>query len=417
MRLSLTAFNTLLAVPIVVWWFLPAFSRLRFYSVYEFLEGRFNLTLRLATSVLFLLIRGAHVSIIIYAPALMMSELAGLPAPASILAVGFLTAVYTALGGMKAVIWTDAIQTLTVFTGFAAVFAATISQLPHGLTAALTAAGRDGRLAWFDFSRHIGNADNSWAILLGGTLLSIRTLTTDQAVMQKYFATRSPRDTAKSIVFYALISAPITILLSLLGILLSFVYTARPELSATLKNPDAVLPHFAAHMLRPGLAGLVFAALLAGAMATTSSSLNALSTASVLDVYKRLFRSGKSDRHYAAASRWATLFWGAVATCGALFAGRLGDLILSFVKISSFFGGSILGIFLLGVFTKTVGSGLAISAALAGLAAVIAAALWTTISPYWYVAIGCGATLAWSWAGLNVAAPPKRTATGEPNAT
>ena len=113
-------------------------------------------------------------------------------------------------------------------------------------------------------------------------------MSTDQSLLQKFFTTRSSRETAKSLLFYGVIIIPLSTLLSLLGIILFVFYSRHPELRATLHNSDAVVPHYAAKMLPHGLAGVLVASIFAGSMSTVSASINSLATSSVVDVYRRL---------------------------------------------------------------------------------------------------------------------------------
>lgn len=397
MKLNQTIFMFLLAIPLFMWLFLPIYSKGNLYTAYQYLETRFDLRLRLLASVFFLVIRGAHVSVIIYAPALMMSELMGVPLKLSILVMGALTAFYTTLGGIKGVIWTDAIQVGTVFVGFTTVALSVLNHIPGGLLNALSTASAHGKWDLFDFSLSLDKIDNFWAILIGGTILAMQPLCTDQAILQKFFTTKSAKETSKSLYFYGAIMIPLITLMSILGVLMFVLYLHEPALRASLKNPDALIPHYAASMLPHGLAGLVVASIFAGSMSTVSASLNSLATSSVIDIYKRLLKSNQPDSHYASASRWATALWGLLATVGALYADRLGELVLSFTRIQSLMAGTILGIFLLGVLFRRVGSRGAITGTIVGLGAVIYAFVLTPVSVYWYGVIGTVVTVFAGW--------------------
>jgi Na+/proline symporter len=116
-KLSMQYFTYLLAIPLVVWIFVPVYSKGNLFTAYEFLEQRFDIRIRLIGSLIFMAIRGATVAVILYAPALMMSELMGVPLTFSVLVMGVLTTFYTTMGGIKAVIWTDAIQLVVYLVG------------------------------------------------------------------------------------------------------------------------------------------------------------------------------------------------------------------------------------------------------------------------------------------------------------
>jgi SSS family transporter len=387
----------LIAIPVVIWLFVPIYCRANLYTAYQYLETRFDLRVRLLASLFFLAIRGAHVAIIIYAPALMMTEVTGIPLRWSILAVGALTAFYTTMGGIKGVIWTDTVQVAFVLVGFTIVALSVLHHIPGGVGEVLKTGATMGKFQLVNFSFNLNKVDNSWAILLGGTTLCVQSMSTDQAILQKYFTTKSSKETIKSLVFYGATIIPFITLLSLLGVCLFVYYSKSPELRASLHNPDAVVPHYVARILPHGLAGLVIASIFGGSMSTVSASLNSLATSSVVDIYRRLVRTGLSDGHYTLMSRWATFVWGCLATVGAFYAHRLGALVMAFAKIQSLIGGIILAIFLLGILTtRTNSTGVLVGSSF-GLSVVLYVACFTGLSMFWYCVVGCISTLLAGW--------------------
>lgn len=409
LKLNQAIFTFPLAVLIVILLFLPIYSRAGLYTAYQYLESRFDVRIRLLSSILFQLMRGAHVAIIIYAPALMMSELMGIPLKFSILGMGLLTAFYTSRGGIKAVIWTDAIQVGTVFLGFTVLALSVLTHISGGLHEVWNIASAHGKLTLFDFSFNLNKVDDFWAILIGSTILNVQSMSTDQAVLQKYFTTKSKRETSKSLWFYGILIIPFTTLLSILGVLLFAFFTERPDLQASLHNPDAVVPYYAATMLPHGLVGLLVASIFAGSMSTVSASLNSLATASVVDIYQRLLRTKQSEQHYIFASRMATGLWGLLAMGAALLVSRLGPLNIAFTKIQSIMGGVVLGIFLLGILTtSTTGTGVLFGTAVGSLT-VIYVAWCTQVTLYWYCVVGCLCTAVAGWSYSRLVAPRVNT--------
>jgi Na+/proline symporter len=234
-------------------------------------------------------------------------------------------------------------------------------------------------------------------MMIGSTVLVVEAMSTDQAILQKYFTTKSKFEPSKSLVFYGFFIIVFSTLLSVLGVLLFVFYVHHPALRASLHNPDAVVPHYAAAMLPHGLAGLLVASIFAGSMSTVSASLNSLETSSVMDIYKRLIRGERSERHYIFASRAATGLWGLFATAAAFLAGRLGPLGIAFAKIESLIGGVMLGIFLLGILSKrATGTGVLWGATL-GFASVIYVAWYTSVGFYWCCVLGCLSMVIAGW--------------------
>ena len=352
LQLIWMAMGYLLTAPIVIFVFIPFYARLNLFTAYEYLERRFNLSVRLITSALFQILRGAHVAIALYAPSLVVNLVTGIPVWQCVLYMGAFTTVYTTLGGMKAVIWTDVIQFFAISLGVICVCVAAITHIPAGFGEAYHVAEQGGRLSVLNLSTNLSEVTSLWACLLGGSTIVLTTLTTDQAILQRLFTTKSTKDCTQSIILQALVNLPITLLLNGVGIAL-FVFYSYHRVSLTgLGDANAILPFFAVTQLPSGVSGLIIAAIFAASMGVMSAGINSLSTATTVDVYQRIFRPNESAEHYARAGRVGTVCWGVVCTVLALFAGKLGELALAFGKVSSFVCGPLLGIFLLGTMTK-----------------------------------------------------------------
>lgn len=219
-------------------------------------------------------------------------------------------------------------------------------------------------------------------------MIFVQSLPSNQAVVQKYLTTGSYRETVKSLLLYGVAIIVISTLLSLLGVLLFAFYETHLGQLAGLKNPDALVPFYVTTRLSRGLAGLVMASLFAGAMSTVSASLNALATSSVVDIYRRVLRTDKTDEHYTFASRAATLFSGLAATFGALFAGQLGHLVTASAKIQSELAGLLLGIFIVAVATTRVNGTTVLAGSAIGLVAILFVSAYSSISIFFFPAIG-----------------------------
>lgn len=382
-----------LAAPIVILVFIPFYSRLNLFTAYEYLERRFNLSVRLITSLLFQLLRVTHVAIAIYAPSLALTVVSGMPLWQCVLVIGLLTTIYTTFGGMKAVIWTDVIQFSIVVAGLALVFVLAFHAIDGGLAGAVSAASAAGKLKFINLSFDPRTETSIWACLLGGTLLGLSGLTTDQAILQRLFTTRSEKDCARSVMLNAIISTPLMISLMFLGVVLFAFYQAHPERLAGLHSPDGIFPLFAVRELPAGVSGLIVAAIFAASMGVMSASINSLSTATTVDFYQRLICRDARAEHYARFGRAATAVWGCIATALAMFMGRLGELALAYNRVSSIVSTPILGIFLLGILSRRATSGGALAGAAAGTFVAIALSEWTAWSFFYQLPIGVAVTL------------------------
>lgn len=397
LELFFSSATILLAAPVVMYLFLPFYSRLKLYTAYEYLERRFDLKTRLLGSMLFLLTRGSHVAIAIYAPSIILSLITGLPVAVCVLIMGVSTTVYTTLGGMKAVIWTDVMQFTVLFSGLVTVGWLSVSRVPGGLMGVLHTSAAAGRFHLFNFSTDPTQLTTIWATVIGGGFMVLSTLGTDQAYLQRYFTTRNLREGRLSILMDAIIVVPVSLLLYLVGPVLFSFYHFYPKRLQGLPVYDAILPFFVIHELGGALSGLVIASIFAASMAVMSAGINSLTTATTVDLYQRLLRPGSTDAERVRAGRFGTVAWGAVCTIGALFAGRLGPIVNAFNMINSFLGGPILGIFLLGMLTRRTNGTAAVMAGATGLTVVLAFAWATKISFFYYALIGVTVTFTCGW--------------------
>ena len=393
MELFLVVGTYLLVAPVVIYLFIPFYSRFNFFTGYEYLERRFDLKTRLVGSILFLLMRASHIAFVFYARWIGLWVVAGLRLSNCILVMGIFTTVYTTLGGMKAVIWTDVLQFTILLSGMVTICWTSLAKIPGGVLTAYTVAKQAGRLHLFNFSSNPDELTSFWAVLFGGGVMVLSTLGTDQAYLQRYFTTKSMREGRRSVLFDALIAVPVSFFLYLLGAALYVFYHFYPNRLGTLPSVDALLPYFVLHEVGGAFAGLITASIFAASMAVMSAGINSLTTVSTLDLYRRLLRPGRGESHYVLVGKFGTVAWGAAATCGALYAGRLGPVANAYNIINSFIGGPMLGIFLLGMLTRRANSTPTLIGAGTGLVVASLFAWKSQISIFYYALIGVVVTI------------------------
>jgi solute:Na+ symporter, SSS family len=392
-NIILYEFGYSVAAWLVILIFLPIYSRLSLYTAYEYLERRFDVRIRWIASALFLIIRGAHVSIAMYAPALVLALFAGIPLKTSILLMGIVATVYTTMGGIRAVIWTDVMQFSIVVTAIIAAFCLTINRISGGLARVIQVGSQYGKWHVFDFSFNYTSDTSFWALFVGGIVLALATTGTDQAVLQRYFTAKSERECARSLKAYSIIVIPFNLALVLLGVFLFVFYQQHPTLRNGLPSSDSVLAYFAVHELPHLLATLLTASIFAASMGVMSAGINSMSTCSVMDFYGRIVKKQFTEPELVKAGRFFTFGWGTLTTIGALYAGRLGALALAFAKIQGFVGGVMLGIFLLAFFFRRANAVGAVVGTVAGMAFVFYVAFRTALSFFWYGVISCLVTI------------------------
>ena len=447
-----------IAMVILCFTLVPLFYRARVFTAYEYLEQRCGPHTRSLTSLLFLFGRALSGAVVIYAPSVVLSVVFSLDETLTILLIGGFATIYTALGGMRAVMWVETWQMMIILLGILFCLGSVIVGLPDevSLGEALRLAGSTGRLETLSFDTDPRQTYTVWTGLLGGLFLMLSYFGCDQSQVQRYLTGRSLRESRLSLIFNAFAKLPVQFVILLTGALLFVFYqfekppvlfdpvtlaetrAAQPEemeamearyetafaerRTAALDFAEAdgsfsepalreryvaadlafqatraeavraasevrgepwsdtnhVFPTFVFTQLPPGIVGLILIAVLAAAMSTVESELSALSTASVVDFYRRFrtrlggrfFRGPTSDRHDLIAGRVGIVFWGTVATGAALYMGRLGSAVEAVNRVGSFFYGPILGAFVLAAVFPNRGARRAFPAVLCGVAAV-----------------------------------------------
>jgi SSS family transporter len=381
--------------------FIPLFFRGQLLTVYQVLTGRFGEKVRRAASSLFLMTRSLADGFRLFATAIVLVALTGWSDPLSILIIGAATILYTYLGGMKAVIWTDVIQ-FFIYVGGAIVAAFfLLDRIPGGWSEVSTMAAESDSFRFFDFTWDITRRYTFWSGVLGGAFLTTATHGTDQLMVQRYLCSKTSRQATAALLVSGVIVFAQFLLFLLIGVMLKLFYTHFPP-TETFAGSDRVFPHFIVTELPPGVVGLIIAAVFAAAMSTLSSSLNSSSAAAVTDFYRPM-RSRRQDAHYLSVARWMTLLWGVVQISMALLAGSLSRRVVDEVLgIASFTNGAILGVFLLGTLTKRVRQNAALVGMGAGIVLMLYVRIFTHTAWPWYVLIGSLTTFFAGWLASRV---------------
>ena len=386
--------NFMLPVGVLVaaYVFLPFFRRGKITSAYQYLEGRFGPSIRVYGAATFIIGQLVRVSIILYLVSLVLHEMTGLDATACILIGGILVAVYTVMGGIDAVIWTDVIQTIVLVLGGVVCVGIIAHRLPGGFGQIFSVAAAHGKFGFSEWAdgklRPI-----SWGLSLQhktGTMLLLLGLvawlteySANQNVIQRYCASKSVHEARKAMFVCAFASVPIWAFFMFLGTSLYVFFQVFPtpeagEMLTGARKAEQVLPFFIMNHMAPGVRGLVIAAALAAAMSSLDSSINAIATVSVVDLYRRHLVKDRDDRHYLKVAWVVATAAAVVMIAGAIVLARsetktiqdTGTILISLV------GGGLLGMYLLGFFTNR-GDARAVGV---GIVFTIAFTLWTILS-------------------------------------
>jgi len=307
--LILTAF-------VVTRFMLPRYRSAGVVSVYEYLERRIHVSTRVLASISFIAFSVARMGIVLYVPALALHTVTGIDTWLIILVMGAVITIYTVLGGIEAVIYTDAIQVAL----FAVTAVLTVIFIFVRLgDADFLAVAREGgnKLRCYIPGADIKKMTTIW-LILQTIFETIRIYGTQQDMTQRYVTTKSTRKASLSVWIGILGYIPLGFAFYFIGIALFVFYYVNvdPEI-ATMRN-DAVYAHFVITQLPPGLGGLMLAGMLAAAMSSIDSLMNSCSTVCIEDFYKRFGKALRSETDYLSIARRLTFLWGAAATFMAL---------------------------------------------------------------------------------------------------
>jgi len=395
LRLTVAMVSMIPTAVVVMYVFMPFYHRLQVYTAYEYLEKRFNVTVRALASGIFVVWRILWMGTAVYVPSLVLHTITGFPLVPMILCVGVVATLYTVVGGMKAVIWTDVAQ-FFILSGGSVLALWVVSSHTSGLSGIWSLAEQGGRTRILDWSLDPTIRVTTWSALIGSLVANLAVYGADQVSVQRYMAARSLKAMQKSFVLNTVGGWFMAILMIWIGLGLYAFYTNHPGLLPEAIGGDKVFPYFIATEFPLGLRGVMIAAILAAAMSSIDSGLNSCTTALITDFFKRF---GWLDRWATRASRDSaaqelqlsrilTLVLGILVTLLACFVGALGTIIEITNKLVNSFAGPMLGIFLLGMFTRKTEWRGAFAGLLAGTLATAFCILEDYPSFLWFGPIG-----------------------------
>lgn len=450
MRFVQYYFGLPLAMLVIAFVFVPAFSRLKVVTAYEFLEHRFNSNTRTLTSVLFLVSRGLSTGISVYAPSIVLSTLLGWNIYVTNIIMGGFLIIYTITGGAKAVAHTQKIQMLLVFITLALTFYFVAQALPgKNLLSAIDTGAAAGKMnvittgfteKGFDWKDRY----NIFSGVIGGFFLALSYFGTDHSQVGRYITGKNEKETKTSLLLNGLIKVPMQFLILLLGVLVFMFYVTakapvyanaaikekamQTKYAASLKSLEStyeyavnaghmaeaakakgyynnllaealpkedvkqtnfVFLRFVMEQLPKGLIGLIVAILFLSAWGSIAAALNSLAACSVVDIHKKYFSKNSTEEQDYKISKWYTLGWGLFCIAMSMFATNIGNSLIEVVNIiGSIFYGVILGVFLVAFFVKHVGGKAVFIATIISQLLVIVIYKLDVISFLWLNVIG-----------------------------
>ena len=380
--------GTILGRIIVGKLFLKPYYDYKVVSIYEYLEKRFGLVSRRMASLVFLISRVLASGTRLYFAGILLvigyQYVTGVSATkeetlwlyvGALVAVTLATTIYTAIGGLKAVVWTDVIQASILAVAIISAIGVMLYQIPGGwdtVTSHLNGAGD-----WSFFSSglmeeggigdqilHVLGQDYTiWAAFLGSSFVTMATHGTDQDMVQRMLSAKNSSTGSKAVILSGLVDLPIVITFLFTGMLLFVYYKTVPHEGLPSAQIE-IFPHFIVYSLPSGVRGLLVAGLLATAMGSLSTALNSLATTATKDWYQDIFRPKAGDKELLSAVRWATVLFSVflvivgVITAWYVIMNPDARIIPIALGIFGYTYGSLLGVFLLGMLTKKRGSDL-----------------------------------------------------------
>ncbi len=401
----------LIIAPVVVFVFLPFFRSLDVTTAYEYLERRFNVAARWFGSLSFIALQLGRTAIVLYLPALALATVSSFSIELCLVVMGVITLAMTYLGGIESVIWTDVAQTIILFLGAGTVLFLVAAEVPGGASGTWRVAHDDakffGNVSWaLDPYRATGTV-----ILLGNVLVLLGNYVGSQDVVQRYVSTPTEKAAAQAIWLNAVMSIPATLLFFAVGTALYVFYKTHPDRLDPALSTEAIFPLFMVREMPAGLGGLAVAGVFAAAQPT--SSLNSIATAWVTDFHTRLFPEDDDERKLVVARR-VTLLSGLCGT-GLAFALTRVDALSSFdafLSLLGLTGSSLVGLYVLGVFSRRATGRGALVGAFASVCLLLYVNRMTSLSFFTYGLLGIGSCVLVGWLASLVLTEPTRDLKG-----
>ena len=307
--LAVGSLMIVLVVPFVIKFYIPFFRRLNVVSAYEYLEHRFSKNIRMLGSISFILFQLGRMGIVLFLPSVAIASITGMDIYACIVVTGVVCTVYTFLGGMEAVIWTDVLQVVILMCGAVLCLFIAAANIDGGFATVITQGLQEGKFTLF----HTGWKPDQlvlWVAVVGFFFLNIIPYTSDQTIVQKYLTVKDVRSTKKSLWINSLLALLTIPIFFGLGTILYIFYKDNPA-KIPSENIGEILPYFIVQELPIGLAGLVIAGIFAASQSTLSSSLNSIATSYISDIHCRFYPQ-ISDRSKLKLAQQITMLMGIV---------------------------------------------------------------------------------------------------------
>lgn len=384
--------------------FLPKFFEKEIVTIYQYLGGVFGDGAQRTAGIFFFITRALAAGVRHYAAALVVSAVIDIDLTFAIIVTGFVSLVYAWLGGLSAVIWTEVFQFFVMMAGAVLAFFYLLDVIPGGWGEVVQTGSEAGKFALLHWDWGAVSPYYFFAGMLGGFCLNLASHGADQDLVQRLLSCRGLRSAQSAMILSGFVVFTQFAFFLVIGIMLYTHYGALPN---ELEKTDQILPYFVMQTMPSAAAAVVIAAILSAALSSTASALNSLSSTAVTDFVIALKKGEPSQAYLVNASRWFTVFWTVVLVVIAILAQNSDSILDTGLSIPSYTYGSLLGAFLLGIFTPVRNAPALIIAMIVGVIVVLGLSFygvhWT-----WFVPAGSITTVLLAY-GINM------TMTQQPN--
>ncbi|HOB99875.1 MAG TPA: sodium:solute symporter [Verrucomicrobiota bacterium] len=382
---------------VVSYLLLPAYFRGELSTAYAFLEHRFGRKTRSFGAIVFLFTRIAADGVRLFATAIPLKFVLDVNYPTAIVILAAVALAYTYFGGVRGVIWVDAVQMLVYVGGAATALVFLVARSEGGWSGISLAAFEAGKFQVIDWGLGAGFFQKPYTLiagLVGGALLSMASHGTDQLIVQRLLATRSLAASRKALIGSGIIIIFQFALFLVVGLLLFGHYGAATVADLGLQRADEIFPKYIIEGLPPGVSGFIIAGLLAAALSTLAGSMSSLSSSTLLDLYRPLSGSTMDDARALWLSRRITVGWAVLLVGSAVFFMNTSQTVVELaLSIASFTYGGLLGTFLLGVLLRRARQEDALAAFVGGILVMVSVISLKAVAWTWYTLVGVLATL------------------------
>lgn len=369
-----------LSIPIASWaavkYFVPLYRKMNNVSAYNFLEVRFGYWARAYVAICYLLTQLARMGSILFLLALPFSYMLGWSMPLLIVLTGACVMLYSAIGGIMAVIWTDAIQGILLIVGALLCAVLLTFSIPGGFPQLVDVGMEYHKFSLGSFSGTL-TEPTFWVLLIYGLFINLQNYGIDQNYVQRYMTAKDTKSAQKSALLGGLLYIPVSLVFVYIGTALFVYYKTGAVLPEGIKS-DEVFPYFITTGLPSGVSGLLIAAIFAAGMSTVATSLNSSSTIILTDFYKKLRKTEVGEKESMRVLYITSFIIGLLGIVMGLLMMNVDGVLTTWWKLASIFSGGMLGLFLLGFMSKSVKSWQALAGVIVGVLVIA----WMSLSQY-----------------------------------